>query len=490
MTEETTAPKPKEPAWRTIRENLEAVVIAFAFALIIRCFFVEVFEIPTSSMEPTLLGQDPDFRLDGGRPVDSVPYRDYHTGPGGDRIMVTKFYFGLGSIERFDVVVFRFPLNIPKNFIKRVVGLPGEEFMVFHGNLYSRPSDSKDQPFRIAVKPPKTQESAWIRVGAIDGFLHDPKVFKSHWTVEGVADDDPRPPYEIRGDILSTLATGERGVTFRYQRELLDYPEGSNPQPVDDLNLSMSFELTDQQAQFTAGIRNRYGLFSLRLGGRESNVLMVTRGDDVHTIDISGRVDPDRFHRIDLMVYDGQVVARLNGADTSFRFLQTRQEAELSHPGRAVWFGGKGGAISVRSLRLSRDIHYKVGGDHRNLKEGTPIRIPKGQYLMMGDNTARSQDSRAWTRVQYRLKGGRVVICEQAERLEGFAAADFAEKEGISPKPDVIIRSDLYGNQVHFYDADVEVGPVETAAPFVDERFVVGKALWIWWPVDRLDVIR
>ena len=490
MTDEGKAQKPKEPAWRTIRENLEAVVIAFAFALIIRCFFVEVFEIPTSSMEPTLLGQDPEFRLDGGRPSHSVPYRDYHTSPGGDRIMVTKFYYGLGSIERFDVVVFRFPLNIPKNFIKRVVGLPGEEFMVYQGNIYWRPSDAKDQPFRIAVKPAKTQESTWIRVGDIDGFLYDLKVFKGHWTVEGVADDDPRPPYEIRDDILTTLATGSRGVTFRYQRELLDYPEGDNAQPVDDLSLSMSFELTDQQGQFTAGIRNRYGIFSLRLGGRESNVLTVTRGDDVHTIDIPGRVDPDRFHRVELMVYDGQVIARLNGEDTTFRFLQTRQEADLSHAGRAVWFGVNGGTTSVRGLKVFRDIHYKVGGEHRNLKEGTAIRIPKGQYLMMGDNTARSQDSRAWTRVQYRLKGGRVVVCENAEKLEGFAAREIAEKKGIDPPPDVIIRSDLYGNLVHFYDADVEVGPVETPAPFVDERFIVGKALWIWWPVDRLDLIR
>jgi signal peptidase I len=490
MTEDKAAsPKPKEPAWRALRENIEAVVIAFTFALIIRCFFIEVFEIPTSSMEPTLLGQDPELRMNDGRPVRGAPYRDYHTGPGGDRIMVTKFYYGLGSIERFDVVVFKFPLNIGKNFIKRVVGLPAEEFMVHRGNLYTRPLGDESGPFRIAAKTIRTQDSLWIRVGEREGFLRDPETFKDYWAVPG-AGEDSTPPYEIRGKTLTTLGSDGRAVSFRYRRRIVDYPEEDDAAPIDDLNLSMEFELTQPQSRFAAQIDNRYGSFSVRLGGREPNVLLVHRGDRVHTITLPGRVDPDRFHRLELMTFDGLAAVRLNGETTSYRFLETRQEAELEHRSREIIFGVEGGSISVRNLRLRRDVHYKIKGSHSNLREGVALSIPPGNYLMMGDNTERSQDSRAWTRVEYRLKDGRSVVCEKVEQLEGFQAREAAVERGIEPVPDVVIKADEYGNFVALYDGEIDGTAEEAGAPFVHERYIVGKALWIWWPYDRLALIR
>lgn len=489
MTEEakpTQGPKPKEPAWQALRENMEAVVIAFTFALIIRCFFIEVFEIPTSSMEPTLLGQDPELRMNDGRPVRDAPYRDYHTGPGGDRIMVTKFYYGLGAVERFDVVVFKFPLNIGKNFIKRVVGLPGEEFLVFRGNLYARPTGDATAPFRIAAKSMRTQDSLWIRVGELDGFLRAPDVFRDYWSVVGSADGSA-PPYEIRGRTLTTLGDS---VFFRYRQRIVDYPAEDDATTVDDLNLSMEFELTQPQARFHASIENRYGSFSVRLGGREQNVLLVHRGDRSHTINVPGRVEPDRSHRLELMVFDGLVAVRLNGDTTSYRFLETRQEADLEHPSREVRFGVEGGSLSVRDVRLRRDVHYKIKSGHPNLREGVPLVIPPRHYLMMGDNTQRSQDSRAWTRVEYRLKDGRVVVCEKTEQLEGYHAREAATGRGIEPVPDVVIKADEHGNFVALYDAQIQGHPDETGAPFVHERYLVGKALWIWWPVDRLALIR
>lgn len=486
QSESSAKAKPKEPAWAVLRENIEAIVIAFTFALIIRCFFIEVFEIPTSSMEPTMLGQDPELRMNGGRPVRGAPYRDYHTGPGGDRIMVTKFYYGLGPVERFDVVVFKFPLNIGKNFIKRVVGLPGEEFRVYRGNIYARPAGNEAAPFRIAAKSMRTQDSLWIRVGEIDGFLRDAEVFRHYWAVPGLADGDA-PPYEIRGSTLTTL--GE-SVSFRFRQKIVDYPEEEDATPVDDLNLSMEFELAQPQARFAASIDNRYGSFAVRLGGREQNVLIVHRGDRSHTITLPGRVEPDRFHRLELMVFDGLAAVRLNGETTSFRFLETRQDADVEHASREVRFGVQGGSLAIRDIRLRRDVHYKIKSEHRNLREDAPLAIPPGHYLMMGDNTQRSQDSRAWTRIEYRLKDGRRIVCEKAEQLEGFHAREAAEERGIDPIPDVVVKADEHGNFVALYDAEIEGYPDETNAPFVHERYLVGKALWIWWPIDRLALIR
>lgn len=95
-----------------LREYTEAIIIALLLALFIRGFVVQAFKIPSGSMIPTLLI--------------------------GDHILVSKFIYGLrnpftGSVlipvkepERLDVVVFKYPLNPSQDFIKRVVGVPGD----------------------------------------------------------------------------------------------------------------------------------------------------------------------------------------------------------------------------------------------------------------------------------------------------------------------------------------------------------------------------
>jgi signal peptidase I len=96
-----------------LREYLEAAAIAVLLALFIRTFVVQAFKIPSGSMEPTLLI--------------------------GDHILVNKFIYGvkipftrktllpLGEPKREDVIVFIYPVDATKDFIKRVVALPGEQ---------------------------------------------------------------------------------------------------------------------------------------------------------------------------------------------------------------------------------------------------------------------------------------------------------------------------------------------------------------------------
>lgn len=89
------------PAWRTsVVETLDASIFAALLSLLIITFVVQAFYIPSGSMEPTLQ-------------VD-------------DRILVSKFSYRLGDIRRGDVVVFHYPLNPGKDFVKRVVARAGE----------------------------------------------------------------------------------------------------------------------------------------------------------------------------------------------------------------------------------------------------------------------------------------------------------------------------------------------------------------------------
>jgi signal peptidase I len=123
----------------TLREYFESIVIAVILALFIRTFVVQAFKIPTGSMENNLLV--------------------------GDHLLVNKFVFGPSesslertllpetSVKRGDVVVFKYPEEPERDFIKRVIGLPGETLELRHKQVYinGRPLD---EPYVHFLVPP------------------------------------------------------------------------------------------------------------------------------------------------------------------------------------------------------------------------------------------------------------------------------------------------------------------------------------------------
>ena len=106
----------------TLREYSESIGVAVAVALLLRAFVVEAFQIPSGSMIPTL--------------------------EVGDHIFVSKFAYGLSipftntkilevrQPERGDVIVFKYPLEPGTDYIKRVVGLPGDVVEVRQETVY------------------------------------------------------------------------------------------------------------------------------------------------------------------------------------------------------------------------------------------------------------------------------------------------------------------------------------------------------------------
>ena len=114
-----------------LREYAEAAAIAILLALVIRTFVVQAFKIPSGSMEPTLLI--------------------------GDHILVNKFIYGIklpvlrdtlvpiGKPKRNDVIVFIYPVDTSKDFIKRVIGLPGDkvEILGHRVSINGKPFDDK-----------------------------------------------------------------------------------------------------------------------------------------------------------------------------------------------------------------------------------------------------------------------------------------------------------------------------------------------------------
>jgi signal peptidase I len=124
---------PTAPEKSVVREYAEALVIAFFLAIVIRTFFVQAYKIPSGSMEPTLLIGDHIL-------VDKFAYGlrlpDSFFGMSIPGIPWGHYLFDTGPIHRGDVIVFVFPPDPTKDFIKRVIAVGGDTVAVKNAVVY------------------------------------------------------------------------------------------------------------------------------------------------------------------------------------------------------------------------------------------------------------------------------------------------------------------------------------------------------------------
>jgi signal peptidase I len=137
----------------TLREYFESIVIAVILALFIRTFVVQAFKIPTGSMENNLLI--------------------------GDHLLVNKFVFGptetglerallpVGTIKRGDVLVFKYPEDPDRDFIKRTIGLPGETVELREKKVYIN-GKPLDEPYVHFLQAPSSDAGELREVTSFD----------------------------------------------------------------------------------------------------------------------------------------------------------------------------------------------------------------------------------------------------------------------------------------------------------------------------------
>ena len=173
------------------RETFESIVVAFVLAFLFRAFEAEAFVIPTGSMAPTLYGRHKEadcqecgyhFVFGASDEIDDStgyfnsarrirtaicpncrfenPVKDLAVFK-GDRILVTKFPYEFGDPQRWDVPVFKYPEHPTTNYIKRMVGLPGETIAIRRGDVFRI---EKDRSWTILRKPPSRQKVLQIPV--------------------------------------------------------------------------------------------------------------------------------------------------------------------------------------------------------------------------------------------------------------------------------------------------------------------------------------
>ena len=156
-TQGATTGKPPAPWGAELRAWARDLLIAVALALVIIVFLYQPVKVEGTSMTPLLADQE--------------------------RIFINKFVYHYQNIQRGDVVVFWYPMDSSKSFIKRVVGLPGETVSIEQGHVYIN-GVQLDEPYVPAVfadagyyGPVKVQDGHYFLMGDHRSSSNDSRVF-------------------------------------------------------------------------------------------------------------------------------------------------------------------------------------------------------------------------------------------------------------------------------------------------------------------------
>jgi signal peptidase I len=247
------------------RETVESIVVAFTLALLFRAFEAEAFVIPTGSMAPTLMGRHKDlvcescgldYRVGSSAEEDEesqrlrselvrlsndprnrgeiarlrsqlakklvpegrcpncglvmplttganagVAYDPRYPSFNGDRILVDKCAYDFSEPARWDVVVFKYPEDAKTNYIKRLVGLPGETLFISRGDIWT----SRDGGDPTITRKPAAKLRPMLRL------VHDsahiaPELVAAGWPTSWI-------DWQI-GDGRGSWATSDDGRSF------------------------------------------------------------------------------------------------------------------------------------------------------------------------------------------------------------------------------------------------------------------------------------
>ena len=436
------------------RDNIEAVTMAIIMAVMLKYFIVEAYKIPTGSMQPTLMGNEETQMF--------------------DRILVDKLSFHLRDPERFEIVVFKYPLDLSKNFIKRLVGVGPEELKVDYGDLWHRPEGESD--WRVLRRPRSVQHATWkpLYPGAPGSKGWKVLAGEGGWSASrdevtargtgsvrfpdsGLVVDNYRDGYPLAyRDKIQRRATGSRLVgDLRVEGEV-EALSGCN---------SVSVQLREGDRRYFFDLPGPAAAAearpSLRIEGLEDGERdRVVHLDRAWRLPAGGAVRFGAQNMDDLLSFeiDGEVVleAEVPKAADQSAFLYLHVDGE---------------GADFSDLMVYRDIYYVS-----DTQKTTYWKIPAGHYVMLGDNTQDSSDGREWTWKMYDLPGrgalrGNLRLNEENPRTV----------RGLPGGNQVWFR-DEWGELYHWNQGEARDAGQEPA-PFVPRELITGRAVVVFWPI-------
>ncbi len=471
------AVQPRKKPWR---ENLEAISMAIVLALLLKAFIVEAYKIPTGSMQPTLMGMGPDPRL-GGATQPSVH----------DRILVDKFSYKVRDPRRFEVTVFKYPLDRSKNFVKRLVGMPAERFAIRNGDLWSGPLDGT--PLEILRRPDNVMSGVWKA-------LDRKSPMASNWRTVSGGDGwsfESR-DIEARGDGKARFGTTDGPVLDRYYDGypdvLRDDLPSMHPQDrgrrVGDLRVETKITALAGCEQVWIELREDQNTYRFVLpgpaaaAGAAPEIRVETRSAAGQPATAPRSVAAEGSFR--LKAGKSVRVAAENLDDRLRLFVNGKAVAELEVEAQVVqdaraYVAQTGEGADFGGLMVFRDIYYQHDS-------GAEFTIPEDRYLMLGDNTQDSSDSREWRTARMELLGA----AGESTILEG----NFRGNENPRFDGDLTWFEDVWGERFALdtrggqerqlgRDTVLPARPLQNErAPFVPRELITGRAISVFWPIS------
>jgi signal peptidase I len=452
----------------SLKETLESVLVAFVLAFIFRAFVVEAFVIPTGSMAPTLLGahmrhtcqdcgykyevnhnpRQPSARRRGdadqygfdptwdaeaicpncGFPAQPTPQMSYY----GDRILVLKYLYLFQQPQRWDVVVFKSPARdendkaeYVQNYIKRLVGRPGEAVLILDGDIYTAPTGTDDlSAFHIQTKPYRAQQALWRVVYDNDyrprQLSRQGARWRQPWTVQ------QGQGWDVSGRVLH-FDNADGASALQFDRTAIpntqplsdwlayDFSRGSEytPSPVSDLKLDLYYDRLAGDGPLRLSLTKRDTTFIAEITPTHARLFMEHADAPQARAQVGSDVpltSKGPLH-IEFANVDHQVTLRIDGRDvvqtTPYIYAPdvTALLSESRRPGHGplpqVRIEADRQRASIAHLGLFRDVHYinrqvSPGKPPEWGVPGRPIHLGPDEYFVLGDNSLISGDARFW----------------------------------------------------------------------------------------------
>ena len=425
--------------------TLEWLITAFSVTLVFIVFEMQAYTIPTGSMADTLKGAhfrlrcpacgyryDYDFipqRYGGarnttpgnnisiGRSQPRCPSCGYYLQSGerfavmkGDRIFVLKCVYQFFKPRRWDVVVFKNPLNPGENYIKRLIARPGETVELIDGDVYI--------DGQIARKPAKVQEEFWMCVYSNDYRPANPALsgFNGHRWGQPFRNDEGS-SWElgeegstvfrlsgVEGEFHSIYYDTKVGNDFR-ATYAYDSPTQYSLMPtcsdlmvefyVDGLDMPdvVGASLSKYGIEYRGWVSHSGELVIERVGKEGVGEELARRESDFS--DIGGKVR-FRFSNV-----DHELVLETGDEQLRCDLGRGREDAgsRTESMPRVGIFGQ--GSLGLSNVGVFRDVHYISKSMSRSTsilqaQEGEVFKLGDDEYFVLGDNSPASLDSRYW----------------------------------------------------------------------------------------------